>query len=302
MKRLRWSIAALMLHLALFFNIERLDFNQDNVIDILSFVYVLGIGAVVATLIVPYFRRHTAGFSILLWIAVYFVLRRLFFNERPLIGGLYLYLSITELALLSGAILLAHRVALDLQDFEQAIINITLPQTNRRVRPISEATEDIQTEMLRSRRHKRPLSVVVVRPDPSAMEAYLHRSVREIQQAMMTRYTLTGLMRVIADTMRRTDLVIEIPNGDEIVVLSPETDTDQSSIFSQRIQSAAAQQLGIAVTCGTASFPSDALTFEELVREATRKVKEEAGNQPTFEPLNSQAVSERTTDGINTKT
>ena len=297
MKRLRWSIIALVLHLALFFNIERLDFDQENVIDILSFVYILGTLAVVGTLFVRFFRRRPAWHAVGIWIMAYGALR--FTSERPFIGGIYLYLSITEILLLASAVLLAHRVALDLQDFEQAVINITLPHTNRRVHPINEALEEIQTEMLRSRRHQRPLSVVVVKPDPTSMDTALHRSIREIQQTMISRYVLTGLMRVIADVMRRTDTVLEIPDGEHIVVLSPETNAEQSHTLVERIQAAASADLGIEIHCGTASFPNDALTFDELVREASRKL---TVSHSSLQQSTTQTPTERTTaDGINTE-
>ena len=50
MRQLRRSILLLLLALTIFFNIERLDFNQQNVIDIQSFVYVLAIVVVSAAL------------------------------------------------------------------------------------------------------------------------------------------------------------------------------------------------------------------------------------------------------------
>lgn len=270
MRRLRWSIIALVLHLALFFNLERLDFGAENVIDIQSFVYILGTLLVIAIIGWQVLRGRTPALLITGSLALYAVLRLLIFNQRPLLGGLNLYLTITEMVMIGICVFLAQRVAFDLQDFEQAVINITLPQTNHRVRRLREAQEDIQTEMLRSRRHQRPLSVTILRPEAGSMDAVLHRSVRDIQQAMIGRYVLNSLMRIVADLMRRTDTVLEVPQGDEIIVVSPETTAEQSIILTERVKAMAVQQLGITLISGTAAFPQDALTFEELVRSAKR--------------------------------
>ncbi len=49
------------------------------------------------------------------------------------------------------------------------------------------------------------------------------------------------------------------------IILSPESDVGGATALAERIRVAAEQQLGVAVTYGIASFPQDALTFEELV-------------------------------------
>jgi len=293
MQRLRWSITALMFHLALFFNLERLDFGEENIIDIQTFVYVIGIFAATSLVALPTFRRRSLKTLLIGWLIVYFSLRLTIFNVRPLMGGLNLYLTITELVLLGIVIVLAYRVGQDLQDFEQAVINITLPRTNKQVRRIDEAIEDIQTEMLRSRRYQRPLSVTIVRPEPESMAASLQRSIREIQQAMIARYVLNSLMRVIADLMRRTDTVLETTNADEIIIVTPETNGEQVKILVDRVRVAAAQQLGITLACGSAAFPQDALTFEELVRTAERQAL--IALPPALQG------KERIQDGINTE-
>ncbi|MBA3468691.1 MAG: hypothetical protein H0T53_03505 [Herpetosiphonaceae bacterium] len=267
MKYLRRSIIALVIHLALFFNIERLDFNEENVVDLLSFVYILTLIAVLAVIMIPFFRKRPLWISLSYWGVIYVLIRLTFFNTRSFVG-INLYLSITEVAFLMVAVWLAYQVALDLDDFEQAVINMTLPQLNRQVRRLAESGDEIQTEMIRSRRHRRPLSVLVIKPDANSVTTAIHRTVQEVQQAMMTRYVVTSLTSVVSDVMRRTDTIFEQPNANQFIVMSPETSTLNSGAFIERIQTAATEKLGVNVICGVASFPDDALTFDELVREA----------------------------------
>lgn len=267
MRYLRRSIIALVLHIAIFFNVERLDFGAENLVDIHSFVYILTTIAVLTVVVMPFFRKRPVWISLLSWGVIYAIILLIFYNTRALVG-LGLYLSITELVLLLIGVWLAHQVGLDLQDFEQAVINMTLPQVSRQVRRLSDSSDDIQTEMVRSRRHRRPLSVLVIKPNPNSVNTAIHRTVQEVQQAMMTRYVVTSLTRIVSDVMRRTDTIFEQPYANQFIVLSPETSTTNSASFVERIKAAAEEKLGVEVICGVASFPDDALTFDELVREA----------------------------------
>jgi hypothetical protein len=145
--------------LALFFNIERLDFGRQNIIDIDSFAYVLGVIAVIATLSIPIFWHSHVAVPLLFWIGLY-LLNKLVFFERPLLGGVYTYLSITEVTFLILTIWLAYRLGRAIGDFEDAVESITLNSKSSRVRQLDDATENIQAEMFRSRHNHHPLGVV----------------------------------------------------------------------------------------------------------------------------------------------
>ncbi|HYN89902.1 MAG TPA: hypothetical protein VER55_15320 [Ardenticatenaceae bacterium] len=268
MRQLRLWTIALLVDLAIVFNIERLDFNQPNLIDIRSFVYVLVMLAAVSVLALRQLWRSPAYVAVLLWIGVYYLCRLVVASSHPLLGGINTYLTVTELTVIVATTLLAHRVARHVQDFEDAVENLTFPARNRRVQSLEEAAEEIQTELTRSRRYHNPLSVIVVEPEPETLQAALHRTVQEVQQRMMTRYVLTRMARMIVDEVRRTDMIIEQPGHGRFIILTPETDAANSKTLINRIRTAATAQMGVAVACGVATFPYDALTFEELVREA----------------------------------
>jgi GGDEF domain-containing protein len=282
----RRSIIALLIALTLFFNIERLDFGQPNIIDIQTFVYVIGTLAVLSLIMLPVMWRASFAVSLALWIGIYLLCKVMYFNTRPLLGGIHTYLSITEVALLSLLIWLAHDLGRSLHDFEEAVKNITLSDVNRRVRKIDEAIEDIRMELVRSRRHQRPLTVIVIEAKPESIQAVLHRTVQDVQRAMMTRYVVTSLARVIGNQLRRTDMVLDQRDRGRFVILSPDTNVASSSVVVDRIQAAAAEQLGVSIACGIAAFPDDALTFEELVHraEATLQPSRDMTELATYAP------------------
>ena len=271
---------ALLMALSIFFNIERLDFGVDNLIDIHSFTYLLVIAAVTSILMVPKLSQWPAYYSYSLWLAVYFLLRFFVFDDNPLIGGIHTYIFVTELSLLSVSIWFAYQLGRQIYDFEEAVANITFTETNGRVQPLESALEDIKIELTRSRRYKSPLSVVVVEPEGNSIKVALHRTIKEVQQAMMTRYVLTSMARVISMALRRTDMVIKQHEKERFVILSPHTPGSDLQIVVQRIQQAVSKQLGVSVKCGVASFPEDALTFEELLHQAEQNLNNPIDKEP----------------------
>lgn len=296
----RRSIIALLIGLTLFFNIERLDFGQANTIDIQTFVYVVGILAVFSVITLPVLWRAPFAVSLALWLGIYLVCRLTYFNTRPFLGGIHTYLSITEIAFVSLLIWLAHDLGRSLHDFEEAVKNITFSDINHRIRDLDEAAEDIQLELTRVRRHQRPLSVIVVETKPESVRAALHRTVQEVQRAMLSRYVVTSLARVIGNQLRRTDLVLNQRDRGRFIILSPDTNMVNSTVVVDRIQAAATEELGVSVACGIATFPEDALTFEELIHRAELSLQEpsDLAQFPTYTPPESAQKNEVLRDNL----
>jgi GGDEF domain-containing protein len=265
MNHIRRSIIVLVVYLSILYNVERLDLAKDNVINIQSFVYVLGIATIVAILTIS--TLHRASLQVLLsaGVGLYLLAKLILGGEGTLWGGIYTYLSVTEITLYLLAIVFAYDVARGLHEFEEAVLNITFASASRRVQKLDQAADDIQQELTRSRRHHRPLTVMVAKFDPQSINIDLHRHVREIQQTMIAHYAHIGLARLIGQQARRIDLVTDQHEQGRFIILSPESSVAGVSALAERIRATAKQQLGIEVTCGLASFPQDAPTFEELV-------------------------------------
>lgn len=272
MSYFRGLIIALLIGLTIFFNLERLNLAQANVINLASFVYVLGAVALISVISIPTLWRSSVAVSFGIWLGIYIFSKIFLFNDRPIIGGLYTYLTITEMSLLSVLIWLAHKIAYTLHDFEEAIANISLSRVGGRVQPLDKAVDTIKGEMLRSRRFHRPLSVIVVMPEPESIKATLHHIVQEIQRAMMARYVFTSLAHVVSNYVERTNLVFEQSERNRFILLCPETKAADTIRLVERIRTVAAEKLGVSLACGVASFPDQALTFEELVNQAEKNL------------------------------
>lgn len=283
MIHLRRSVIILILALTVFFNIEKVSQRLALVatptsqgqtagplVNIDTFVYVLGTAAVASILLVPSFWHSNLSLSLAVWLAAYAALKIWFSNWDlyDIVGGTNAYLTFTEIGMLVLLMWRAYDVARRLHDFEEAVSNITFANLSRRIKKLDEAQEDIQTELIRSRRHHHPLTVMVVEPEVESIQVALNRTVQEVQRTMMARYVTTSLARVISQQLRRTDLVVDQREKNRFIIVSPDTTAVNSAILADRIQAAAAVQLGVLVSCGVASFPDQALTFDELVQQA----------------------------------
>ncbi len=268
MKNLKWSTICLLIYLTIFFNIERLDFGRVNIINISSFVYAFGIISVIIIILLPRTWRFSVTGTSIICIGIYLVCKAFLFDTRPFIGGIYTYISITEITLLTILVWLSYRFSNAVREFEEAVENILLSGIRSRAKPMPDAEKEIQTEMIRSRRTGRPLSVIIIKPEPISIRLVLTRIVKEVQQAIIIHYVFARLGHLISDIVRRTDIVIEQREKGQFVLVCPETSSLRFKNLADRIQASATEHLNVSISSGTASFPDESLTFEELVQKA----------------------------------
>jgi GGDEF domain-containing protein len=137
---------------------------------------------------------------------------------------------------------------------------------------MDEASEEIKTELLRSRRYQRSLTVLVIEPDPDSINQSLMPSTEEIKHNLAKRYAMGKISEVINAIARRPDLIIKLDQPERFILVCPETSASSSNMLIQRIQSTVETDLGVSVSWGVATFPDDALTFEDLLHKANAKL------------------------------
>jgi GGDEF domain-containing protein len=271
-----------VLDLTLFFNLERISFGEDyyHFINIQGFVYGIALLSVISILVLPWLYKWNVAVPLVFWLGVYLVGKLLIFKSpsHPAFGGFATFVTLAEITLVGLTIGIAHALARALQDFEQAVRNITLSGISHRLQNVDRAAENIRTELIRSRRYHTPVSVLVVEPEKESIQATLNRAVQEVQKAMMGRYVITSMAAVLTRILRRTDMVLEQGEKSRFIIVSPETDAEKSKVLMQHIRSTIADEMHVKVNCAVAEFPGEALTFEELVHHAENKLLQHNGN------------------------
>lgn len=269
MNKLKLSLIVLLVYLTLIFNLERLEYKAGFTgMGVHTFVYMLVLFAIISLLGVPSPQKLSLFPFLLFWAVVYFILRYTIFNDNLVWGGINTYITITEIIILLIAVAIGDHVARNLREFEQFVEKVTIPGLGNRILSKESANEELKTEFIRSRRHKRPLALLVVQASSGSFQAELKRAVMEIQRRMTDRFIAASLAQVINNEARRTDMIINLEDEGLYVIVCPETGADGTLRLGQRIQSVAMHRIGVPISFGTASFPKDALTYEDLLEKA----------------------------------
>lgn len=271
MRNLRLTLIMLIIGISFFFNIERLDFGEKNIINIASFVYILGFIAIVVTIAVPqmqYIKRSTA---MVLWGIIYLIIKTFFFS-RPVIGGVYTYLSITELAMLLVLVWMAYQVTNVTQKIENAVEKITIGHGGAHVIQMSKATNIIQREMFRSRHYRRPMGVIAVQPDLSDTNPDAHQIIREAQEKMVHSFIVNNIANTLHKFLRPTDIILEDRESKRFYIVCPETTENDLKILLEYVEDVTAGEMGVGTKCGYASFPDEAVVFEDLLQKSVERL------------------------------
>jgi len=266
MKRLPLSLILLMLFLAFFYNLERINVGTQDLVNINTFVYILVTIAVVFTIMLPALRRLNVAWILILWNLAFFILKIFVYSAKPFWGGINSFITIVETTMVSLAVSLARWVGWNLEDFEKAVENITFAEI-KRASNLKDAAESINSEIYRSRRYNHPLTMIMVEPLKGSQEMILNQSVREVQESMISRYVSISLARALRDYIRRTDMLVEQPDKGRFIVITPETGKVESDRVVSKIFEAASS-IGAEVAVGVCAFPDDALTLEDMLSRA----------------------------------
>lgn len=278
--RVRFDLIALLLFMGIALNIERLDFGaKEDVVNLASFVYLLYGVAVISTVLMPRRWKFSTSNVVVFWIVIYLSIKIMMSQDRPLFGGVYTYLTIAELFTLITLLVLTRKVMGNLNNLEKTIANITLVDVSNRVKSLEEGMPDVKKEFVRSRRYKRPLGVIVVKPESENTQATIDSISQDILRTMMSRYSMSNLIRLIDRNIRRPDLILEQYEENRIILLLPEADLDAATTVSRNIQEIAQKGIGAKVKTGIAAFPDDAISFDDLVSHAELQLKDTDGEE-----------------------
>lgn len=270
MRRLRWNIALLFLAVAglalLFAASERVAGLRGVSPLAVAFAIVLGAGAC----LVPKWRRvaPASGAVVLTlgYLAIKMGMAALGYGaDRPAALGATL-----ELIAVFACAWFALRAADAVSEFEDAVTNLWLTEGPGGVDTLTTATPLVRREIARARRIESSLAVTVFSFDAANMRADMDGVLRDVQQLLLRRVMLVRLSQLLADAVRRSDVLMVDPRRNRFVVLSPDTDARQGDAFAERLQNQVFAELGIELAYGNAALPHQGVTFDTLLAEAER--------------------------------
>lgn len=239
--------------------------------------YVIAAIAILAPTMAGSLRRSSIGVAVLTSVATLVAVSAIM--GGGVFGTVPIHIAAIELVFVGLSGLLGHALGNGLDHMDALLTNVALGDSPAIDLEGPLAANEIHTEVARSRRHDRPLSVTVLSPTQRGRDRAFEQATVDLDRALRTRFMFGSLARTVSGVLRRSDLLFEHRPTGRLIVLSPETDADGNSLLVDRIL-AAISTTGIETLAGTASFPGDGIGFETLVERAEREMSE-----PSHQPV-----------------
>lgn len=264
MTHLKRSFFWAAFYLAVIFVLGQTDYIGRPIINFASYFYLAVLLSIPATLFFPSIARVRFYVPLLVWAGVYVVLLQVLNRESANSGELSVI--IVEFVLLEAGVWFAHQLAVQLSHAESLMDALALSAFPNSVHDLDLESPRIKIEFTRSRRYHRPLSLLMVqaKSDDQIITGELLKSV---QHDLMHRFTIARIGQIIDDRTRQTDLVLRDHRG-RFIILCPETDQASIRLLAKRISQAIQERTNLQLAWGTASFPDEALTFDDLMNTA----------------------------------
>lgn len=229
--------------------------------------------AMPVTLFFPSISRVSAYVPLLVWAGFYLVLLQTIDRSESAIAGEFAVI-VLEFILLEVGVWFSHQLAVQISHAESVMDALALSAFPNRAHDIEAEDKRIKAELTRSRRYKRPLSIVVVESE-SDDEKVTREMLKSIQHDLLSRFTSARVGQIIDDRIRQTDLVLRDHAG-RFIILCPETNLESAILLSKRIVQSVKERTELHVKFGVAAFPDEALTFDDLLHKARQRLKDSA--------------------------
>jgi hypothetical protein len=259
-KSLRFWVITTLGWFFLLYNIERIS----EPINIASFVYVLTVVFAILIIVLPWLQRIPVLALVALPLPLFFALK-IWFGYQ--IGNKNLPVTITEICFIGLTAILARRIGLGLEEFNEAGINLLLVDNiKRRAQPFETGQAEIYREIHRARRYQRPLSLLAVSATDPSVKFSLDRLRQEVQDNLIKNYVAAGLADMLLEEMYDSDIITQ--REDHFIILLPEITRKNVSEVVRKLELAAKERLGLELTFGVSTFPDEEITFERLLDRA----------------------------------
>ena len=270
MSDLKQSIITLFVFVVALLGISNVESFQEGIIDFSPVFFVL-IAVIVFSELIVVGRLIKAGVRlsqyavIAFWLIVYVVVWYFYLAaEKPV------EVNLIQLLLVLLAAVLAFDVGRRIDQTDIALEQLASSAYPNRAVDIQAARESISAEITRSRRYHHPLSVLTVRLEKNKSWGDW-KEMKLLANEMLERFAIAKVSQILSDHARNTDMVLRDRDG-QFVLLCPETNLTSTSILAKRIADAVKQDLDAEIACGAASFPDEALTFDDLISTANGRL------------------------------
>jgi len=256
-------------YLAIIFVLGQSDYTGRPIINFASYFYLAVLLAVPITLFFPSIYQVPLYLPLTVWAGVYMVLLQILDRKVSANAGEF-SVVVLDFVLLEAGVSFAYQLAVQLSHAESIMDALALSAFPNSVHDIDFEANRIKVEITRSRRYHRPLSVMMI--EARAEEDNLTKeTLKGVQHDLMSRFTFARIGQIIDDRIRQTDLILRDHKG-HFIIMCPETDSENMKLLAGRIIQSVKERTDLHISYGIASFPDDAITFDDLLQTARERM------------------------------
>lgn len=270
MTNLKKSFFWIAFYLLLVLVLAQLDRSDTPIINFAAYFYLVAIFLVPVMIFVPSLHKVSVIVPMFFWGAINFALFQV--TDRAVTGSMNVEVIVLEIVIMEVGVWLSYQLAVGISQSESLMDVLAQGTFPHRAVEMDAASEQIKTEFGRSRRYHRPLSLLVIHAIPKDDEV-IREMMKSLQRDVLTRLSNARIGQAIGEVIRQTDLLIRDHIG-RFVILCPETDLQNAAFLAERVGKIIEERTGLYVNCGVASFPDEALTFDDLLYIARDRSKQ----------------------------
>lgn len=272
MSELKLSITILVSYVIALLGIANIDRFQENVLDLAPIFFII-VAVVVFSQLILIGILIRAGVKIstyvvmAFWVIIYVLFSILLPDES--IAPIE---HIVQILLIILSSFLAYDVGKRIGELDKTLEGLSSNAYPNRVRDIYSSRDLISAEITRSRRYHHPLSVLTIRLEkPNDKKSW--KELDSLANDMIERFAIAKASQILSDMARSTDVILQDRDG-QFVLLCPETNLTNAAIVAERMEAAVAAGLNAKIEWGSAAFPDEALTFDDLLQIAQKRISQ----------------------------
>lgn len=270
MSNLRASITILVSYVIAILGIANIDEFQDSFLDF-SPVFFIMIAIIVFSelILISVLIRSGVKISyyavIVFWAAVYLLLWAFYSNPRTTIEVHFI-----QFLLIILSAILAYDVGKRIGEMDKTLDGLSSNAYPNRARDIHSSRDLIAAEITRSRRYHHPLSLLTIKLNkPKGKEGW--KELESLASDMYERFAIAKMSQILSDLARSTDIILYDRDG-QFILLCPETNLNNIAVMAERMEAAVQESINAKIHWGSAAFPDEALTFDDLLQTAQKRL------------------------------
>jgi hypothetical protein len=272
MKRYLYSVVGLITFYGLFFIGESFRIGGQKIINFQTFFPAFIVLMPLTLLLLPYVKRSYTTTALGLGFVAYIVITILNRSALDFANNGVILTIIIEVFCLLTVLFLIIDIAHQNELLENLIQSFITPPTQHKLLNINEDQSIIDDEFYRGRRFGYPVSTMVLNFGDEIEKLDDSISFRllmdDLQQWIKKRYVFFRFTKVMGKLIRKSDLIVQMDDSNKLLLICPDTPSNNLPILATKIQKKFKESLDINVVCGTASFPDDGSTFRALMLKA----------------------------------